>query len=60
MFRDHFLKLVLRDGGKGPNEFYDLQADPREGTNGYADGQYTSLLPQLGTALAKWKQHYST
>ena len=60
MVRDSLFKLVLRDGGKGPNEFYDLQADPREGTNGYADGQYTSLLPPLTAEIAKWKQRFSS
>jgi arylsulfatase A-like enzyme len=60
MVRDSLLKLVLRDGGKGPNEFYDLQVDPREETNGYADGQYASLRPPLAAEIAKWKQRYSS
>jgi arylsulfatase A-like enzyme len=60
MVRDSLFKLVLRDGGKGPNEFYDLQTDPREGTNGYGDGQYASIRPQLAAEIAKWKQRYSS
>jgi arylsulfatase A-like enzyme len=60
MVRDSLFKLVLRDGGKGPNEFYDLQADPREAANGYADGQYASLRPPLAAEIAKWKQRFSS
>ena len=59
MCRDSLYKLVVRDGGKGPGEFYDLQADPREAANGYADEQYASLRPQLAGEIAKWKQRYS-
>jgi arylsulfatase A-like enzyme len=60
MCRDSLFKVVIRGDGKGPNEFYDLQADPREATNGYADGQYASLRPQLAAEIAKWKQRYSS
>jgi arylsulfatase A-like enzyme len=60
MVRDSLYKLVLRDGGKGPNEFYDLLTDPREGTNGYGDGQYASIRPSLAAEIAKWKQRFSS
>lgn len=60
MVRDSRFKLVLRNGGKGPNEFYDLQADPRERINGYDDGQYASIRPALAAEIAKWKQRYSS
>ncbi len=59
MVRDSRYKLVLRGGGKGPNEFYDLQTDPRERTNGYEDGQFTSIRPALAAEIAKWRQSYS-
>jgi arylsulfatase A-like enzyme len=60
MVRDSLYKLVLRDGGKGPNEFYDLLKDPREATNGYSDGQYASIRPSLAAEIAKWKQRFSS
>jgi len=59
MVRDTRYKLILRGGGKGPNEFYDLQADPREATNGYEDGQFASIRPALEEEIAKWKRAYS-
>jgi hypothetical protein len=60
MVRDALFKLVLRDGGNGPNEFYDLQADPREAANGYAAGQYASIRPALAAEITQWKQRYSS
>jgi len=59
MVRDSRYKMVLRGGGKGPNEFYDLQVDPHENTNGYDDGQFASIRPALAAEIAKWKQKYS-
>ena len=58
MVRDSRYKLILR-GGKGPNEFYDLQADPREKTNGYEDGQFASIRPALAAEIENWKKKYS-
>jgi arylsulfatase A-like enzyme len=52
-------KLVLRDGGKGPNELYDLNADPREKTNQVDDDQFASIKTSLSAEIAKWKQQYS-
>jgi arylsulfatase A-like enzyme len=60
MVRDSLYKLVLRDGGKGPNEFYDLLADPREAANGYDDGRFASIRPSLAAEIAKWKKTYSS
>jgi arylsulfatase A-like enzyme len=60
MVRDSRYKLVLRNGGQGPNEFYDLQADPREKTNGYEDGQFSSIRPALAAEIEKWKMRYSS
>jgi hypothetical protein len=50
---------VLRDGGKGPNEFYDLIADPREKANQFDNDQYASIKTSLSAEIAKWKQQYS-
>jgi arylsulfatase A len=59
MIRDTRYKLVLRGGGKGPNEFYDLQTDSREANNGYEDGQFASIRPGLAEEIAKWRKAYS-
>ncbi|HUP02700.1 MAG TPA: sulfatase-like hydrolase/transferase [Bryobacteraceae bacterium] len=59
MCRDSLFKLILRDDGKEPGEFYDLQSDPKEATNGYEDGQFASIRPQLQAEIAKWKKQYS-
>ncbi|MGD0500824.1 MAG: sulfatase-like hydrolase/transferase [Bryobacteraceae bacterium] len=59
MVRDSRFKLVLRDGGKGPNEIYDLQTDPHERTNGYDDGGFTTIRNDLTAQLAAWKKSCS-
>jgi arylsulfatase A-like enzyme len=60
MVRDSRYKLVLRNGGQGPGEFYDLQADPREQTNGYSDARFNSIRPALAAEIEKWKMRYSS
>ena len=60
MVRDSRYKLVLRNFGQGPNEFYDLQADPREQTNGYDDARFASIRPVLAAEIEKWKMRYSS
>jgi len=59
MARVERYKVVLRDGGKGPNELYDLNADPREKVNQADDDQFVSIKTSLGAEIAKWKQQYS-
>ena len=59
MVRDSQYKLVLRNGGQGPNEFYDVQADPREKTNAYEDERFNSVRPALAAEIEKWKTRYS-
>ena len=60
MVRDSRYKLVLRNGGQGPNEFYDVVDDPREQTNGYQDGRFNSVRPALAAEIEKWKIRYSS
>jgi arylsulfatase A-like enzyme len=60
MVRDSRYKLVLRNFGQGPNEFYDLVEDPREQTNGYEDGRFNSIKPALADEIEKWKMKYSS
>jgi arylsulfatase A len=59
MIRDSRYKMILRGGGKGPNEFYDLNMDPREANNGIEAGQFASIRPGLMEEIAKWRQAYS-
>ena len=47
MVRDSRYKLVLRDQGKGPNELFDLNLDPREQVNRYDAPAYLSIRDQL-------------
>jgi arylsulfatase A-like enzyme len=56
MARVERYKVVLRDGGKGPNELYDLSADPREKANQVDDDQFASIKTSLSAEIAKWKQ----
>jgi arylsulfatase A-like enzyme len=59
MAREERYKVVLRDGGKGPNELYDLNADPREKVNQVDNDQFASIKTSLSADIAKWKQQYS-
>jgi arylsulfatase A-like enzyme len=47
MVRDSRYKLVLRDQGKGPNELFDLNVDPRERFNRFDNPSYISIREQL-------------
>ena len=40
MAREERYKVVLRDGGKGPNELYDLTSDRVEKVNQYDNPQF--------------------
>jgi len=59
MSRIERYKLVSRDGGKGPGELYDLQADPGEHVNQYDNQQFLTVRTGLADRLAAWKQQYS-
>jgi arylsulfatase A-like enzyme len=59
MARVEHYKVVLRDGGKGPGELYDLNADPREKVNQVTNDEFASIRTSLGAEIAKWKQQYS-
>jgi arylsulfatase A-like enzyme len=56
MARIERYKVVIRDGGKGPNELYDLVTDPVEKSNQYDDPQFLTVRTQLSGALAAWSQ----
>jgi arylsulfatase A-like enzyme len=47
-------KLCLRD--KDLNELYNLNDDPLETRNLYADRQYASVISQLADAIHRWQE----
>ena len=59
MSRAERYKLILRNDGKGPNELYDMVADPTERTNQVDNDQFVSVKNTLSAELADWKKKYS-
>ncbi|HWD00142.1 MAG TPA: sulfatase-like hydrolase/transferase [Candidatus Sulfopaludibacter sp.] len=60
MAREERYKLVLRDGGKGSNELYDMTADPGEKANLYEVPEYLDVKTRLTGEITRWKQNYSS
>ncbi len=60
MARDNRFKLVLRNDGQGPNEFYDLRQDPREKNNLYAEPRIVTVRDRLRKELETWRSKYSS
>lgn len=56
MARDAYFKLIVRNNGEGPNEFYDLRRDPREKVNLYESPGHVAARDNLAAALASWKK----
>jgi arylsulfatase A-like enzyme len=54
MVRDKDYKLVLRDGGKGPNELYDETNDRGEKLNHYGDPAFVTVHDHLAHDLDAW------
>lgn len=57
MIRTKTAKLVLRLPD-GPNELYDLKADPDEVCNLYGDPAHASLQAELAAQLGEWFESY--
>jgi arylsulfatase A-like enzyme len=55
MARVERYKWITRNDGKGPNELYDLTADPHERTNHADNDQFVSIKTSLNAEIAKWK-----
>jgi len=55
MARDSRYKLVLRNNGAGPNEFFDLADDPREKVNQYDNPKYLVHRDQMKHAIEAWR-----
>jgi hypothetical protein len=60
MSREARYKLVSRNGGKGPNELYDLVTDPTEKENQADNQQFLTIHNELAGFLDKWKKDYSS
>jgi hypothetical protein len=54
MARDKRYKLVLRAGGKGPNELFDEISDPGEKVNQYDNAQYLTIRDGLSKDIEAW------
>jgi choline-sulfatase len=55
MARDNRYKIVIRNGGSGPNELFDVVADPRERVNQYENLQFVTVRDRLTKELAEWR-----
>ena len=55
MARDSRYKLVLRNNGNGPNEFFDLADDPREKVNQHENPKYLVQRDQMRRAIETWR-----
>lgn len=60
MARDQRFKLVLRNGGEGPNELFDLRLDPRERKNVYEDPAFISVRDRLAGEIRAWRTQYAS
>jgi len=58
MARNNRYKLVLRNQGEGPNELYDLRADPGEKVNQYSNPSFVSVRDQLAAELDRWQKEF--
>src|SRR5437879_1557323 len=56
MARDTRFKLVLRNDGAGPNEFYDLADDPREKVNQHENQKYLLDERELVRSIEEWRK----
>ncbi len=60
MARDNRFKLVIRNDGEGPNEFYSLRRDPREKRNEYENMEFVTVRDRLRRQLDAWRERYSS
>lgn len=60
MARDSRYKLVSRNAGEGPNELFDLRADPREKMNQFENPAFVTVRDRMRRALDGWRKKYSS
>jgi arylsulfatase A-like enzyme len=56
MIRDNRFKLIVRNEGKGPNELFDLGADPREKANQYENPEFVTVRDRMAARLTTWRR----
>jgi len=59
MARDNRYKVVLRDGGEGPNDFYSFSRDPRELRNEYENMNFVTVRDRLAGLIGPWADQFS-
>lgn len=59
MARDKYYKLIVREPGTGPGEFYDIRKDPRERVNLFNDPGHSTVRARLENRLAEWREKYA-
>ena len=60
MARTARYKLVIRNGGQGPNELFDFSRDPRERVNQFDNPNYITTRDAMRRQLEEWKSRYSS
>lgn len=60
MVRTNRHKLVIRNDGNGPNELFDLRADPREKVDQFENPQFITVRDQLRGELDAWRKRTSS
>lgn len=60
MARDNRFKLVIRNGGEGPNELFYLSRDPRERRNEYDNAGFVTVRDRLRRQLDAWLERYAS
>jgi choline-sulfatase len=58
MARNDRFKLVIRDGGEGPCELFDVINDPRERVNQYSNPGFVTIRDRLRKELDSWREKY--
>ncbi len=60
MARNERFKLIIRDGGAGMNQFFDLTKDPTERQNLYDNAGFITVRNDLRKSLDGWREKYRT
>ena len=59
MARVNRFKVITRNGGNGPNEFYSMRRDEREMRNEYDNRMFITVRDRLSAAADQWAETYS-
>jgi arylsulfatase A-like enzyme len=59
MVRDNRFKVIVRNGGDGPNEFYNFSRDPRELRNEWENLNIVTVRDRMAAIIDPWVEKYS-